>query len=72
MTTKMMKRRSIRLKSKKSIIALDCDDVLLDYNLAYAKVWERFTGVYPKEVDPMAYWHTDRWNIKRLAGEDLN
>jgi len=59
------------LNSKKPIIALDCDGVLLDYNLAYAKVWEKFTGVYPDELDPMAYWHTDRWNVKRLTGENL-
>lgn len=56
---------------KKPIIALDCDGVLLDYNLAYAKVWERFTGVYPKELDPKAYWHKDRWSVQQLAGEHL-
>lgn len=71
MTIKMMKQRSVLLNSKKTIIELDCDGVLLDYNLAYAKVWERFTGVYPKELDPMAYWHTDRWNVRRLTGENL-
>lgn len=27
------------------VIALDGDGVLLDYNLAYAKAWERATGI---------------------------
>ncbi|TBR76441.1 MAG: HAD family hydrolase [Burkholderiaceae bacterium] len=30
-----------------SIIALDADGVLLDYNLAYASAWERAFDVYP-------------------------
>jgi len=56
---------------KKPVIALDCDGVLLDYNLAYAKVWSRFTRKSPKEIDPQAYWHTDRWNVRQLSGEHL-
>ena len=56
---------------KKPLIALDCDGVLLDFNLAYAKVWERFTGIYPTQLDPMAYWHIDRWSVRKLSGEHL-
>lgn len=55
----------------KPIIALDCDGVLLDYNLAFARRWGQFTGTYPEEIDPLAYWHTERWNITRLTGERL-
>ena len=53
------------------IMALDCDGVLLDYNLAYAGAWERAFGVYPREMDPQAYWPMDRWGVERLSGERL-
>lgn len=55
----------------KPILALDCDGVLLDYNLAYARAWGRFSGRYPAERDPKAYWHFDRWDVQRLGGERL-
>lgn len=55
----------------KPLIALDCDGVLLDYNLAYAKAWLRFTGVYPAESDPQAYWPMDRWDVQQLVGDQL-
>jgi len=45
---------------KKPLIALDGDGVLLDYNLAYAKAWEKATGTYPLERDAKAYWPIDR------------
>lgn len=57
--------------STKPLIALDADGVLLDYNLAYAKAWARFAGAHPAERDPDAYWHIDRWDVERLAGERL-
>jgi len=53
------------------IIALDADGVLLDYNLAYARAWERAFGVYPKQKDPHAYWAIDRWDVPRLEGDQL-
>lgn len=53
------------------LIALDGDGVLLDYNLAYAKAWERATGRYPAERDIQAYWAIDRWDVERLGGERL-
>nr|WP_297353759.1 HAD family hydrolase [uncultured Caldimonas sp.] len=56
---------------KKPVIALDADGVLLDYNLAYARAWERAFGHYPVERDPQAYWAIDRWHVERLAGERL-
>ena len=59
------------MTGRKPIIALDCDGVLLDYNLALAKHWGRFTGIEPAEIDPLAYWYLDRWNIQRLTGERL-
>ncbi|WP_172202592.1 HAD family hydrolase [Niveibacterium sp. COAC-50] len=54
------------------IIALDADGVLLDYNLAYADVWERAYGVRPIERDPDAYWAKDRWDVPHLADEALS
>jgi hypothetical protein len=38
----------------KKIIALDADGVLLDYNFAYAKAWERVFGALPEERNPQA------------------
>lgn len=55
----------------KALIALDCDGVLLDYNLAYATLWKRAFGEYPKELDPDAYSHFDRWDVKMVSGPDL-
>jgi hypothetical protein len=55
----------------KPLIALDCDGVLLDLNLAYAKAWERYSGAYPAELDPHAYWHHERWDVQRLKGEQM-
>ena len=48
------------------ILALDADGVLLDYNLAYAAVWERAFGVRPVEQDPHAYWARDRFSLAPL------
>lgn len=56
---------------RKQIIALDGDGVLLDYNLAYPRVWEKAFGVYPHEREPQAYWPLDRWNVERLADDRL-
>ncbi|MES2188488.1 MAG: HAD family hydrolase [Pseudomonadota bacterium] len=56
---------------QRSFIALDADGVLLDYNRAYAKAWEKAMGVYPPERDPNAYWAIDRWDVERLEGKRL-
>lgn len=57
--------------TNQQIIGLDCDGVLLDYNLAYASAWKRAFGVFPRERDPQAYWPMDRWEVERLSGEGL-
>jgi phosphoglycolate phosphatase-like HAD superfamily hydrolase len=64
-------KSSVR-KMKKPVIALDCDGVLLNYNLAYAHAWERAFDVYPAEKDPQAYWAIDRWDVELLSGERLD
>ena len=51
---------------KNRLIALDADGVLLDYNRAYAKAWERAFGEAPVMRDPEAYWAIDRWGLERL------
>ena len=51
------------------LIALDCDGVLLDFQLAYASAWARAFGRAPAERDPLAYWPMDRWAVERLAPE---
>lgn len=53
-------------------IILDCDGVLLDYNLAYAKLWKRAYGVDPKVRDPDGYSVMDQYMIPKLTGEAWN
>lgn len=55
----------------KPIIALDADGVLLDYHHAYAKAWAKAFGALPALRDPLAYWPIDRWDVRRLAGDEL-
>ena len=62
-----------RLSTKKStsIIALDADGVLLDYNAAYRLAWQKAFGELPELRDENAYWAIDRWNVRRLEGKEL-
>jgi len=55
----------------KPIIALDADGVLLDYHHAYARAWAKAFGTLPALRDPLAYWPIDRWEVRRLAGDEL-
>ena len=55
--------------SRKRIIALDADGVLLDYHAAYRDAWHKAFGVLPALKDPQAYWPWDRWNVQRLSLE---
>ena len=55
--------------TSRSVIALDADGVLLDFNLAYAKAWERAFGEFPRLKDAQAYWPIDRWDVDRVEGE---
>jgi hypothetical protein len=55
----------------KPIIALDADGVLLDYHHAYARAWAKAFGHSPTLRDPQAYWPIDRWDVRRLEGEEL-
>jgi phosphoglycolate phosphatase-like HAD superfamily hydrolase len=52
-------------------LALDADGVLLDYNQAYAALWERAFGVRPLERDPEAYWARDRFGLAPLEAAEL-
>lgn len=55
--------------ASRPLIALDCDGVLLDFNLGYAAAWARAFGAAPAERDPLAYWPMDRWAVERLPPE---
>jgi phosphoglycolate phosphatase-like HAD superfamily hydrolase len=55
--------------ASRPLIALDCDGVLLDFQLGYATAWERAFGYLPAERDPLAYWPIDRWEVERLTPE---
>lgn len=54
-----------------NLIAIDGDGVLVDYHVAYAKLWERVFGEYPHEVVPTAYWALDRYAVRKLDGSEL-
>ena len=54
------------------IIALDADGVLLNYHQAYQLAWQRAFDVLPALRDPMAYWPIDRWDVRRLNGNELD
>src|SRR5450830_1707598 len=56
----------------RGLIALDADGVLLDYNQAYGRAWEKAFGVKPQLVNPNAYWAIDRWDVPRLTGDALD
>lgn len=53
----------------KPLIVLDCDGVLLDYNLAYASQWKRVFGTYPREKDPKGFFPWERWDIHMFDDE---
>lgn len=55
--------------ASRPLIALDCDGVLLDFQLGYASAWARAFGRAPVERDPLAYWPIDRWAVERLTPE---
>ena len=60
------------VKAPNGIIALDADGVLLDYGTAYAGAWAKAFGQKPALRDSEAYWPIDRWEVQRLAGEQLD
>ena len=67
-----MKKNNLSLeRGSGSIIALDADGVLLDYNAAYRLAWQRAFGHLPDLRDSNAYWAIDRWNVNRLEGAEL-
>lgn len=55
----------------KPIIALDADGVLVNYHDAYANAWTKAFGERPAVQDPNAYWPMDRWEVRRLDGDEL-
>ena len=55
--------------AQRPLIALDCDGVLLDFQLGYAAAWQRAFGELPRDRDPLAYWPMDRWEVERLTPE---
>jgi hypothetical protein len=55
----------------KPIIALDADGVLLDYHVAYRSAWHKAFNLLPSLKDPNAYWPIDRWDVRKLEGEEL-
>lgn len=56
---------------KKPVIALDGDGVLFDYHEAYRGAWAKAFGALPPVRDPQAYWPLDRFEVRRVAGEEM-
>lgn len=55
----------------KPIIALDSDGDLLDYHVAYRSAWHKAFNHLPALKDPNAYWPIDRWDVRKLEGDEL-
>ncbi len=53
------------------MIALDGDGVLVDYHQAYRAAWAKAFGTVPAVRDPHAYWPLDRFEVRRLTGDEL-
>ncbi len=54
------------MKKHSSLIALDCDGVLLDYNAAYAALWQTVYKVPVSLVNPHAYHAIERYGLRNL------
>lgn len=52
--------------TKKPVIVLDADGVLLDYHHAYRQVWQKAFGVLPELADSQAYFPIHRWKVPVL------
>ncbi|WP_292937071.1 HAD family hydrolase [Noviherbaspirillum sp.] len=57
--------------TRKPVIALDGDGVLVDYHQAYRAAWAKAFGTVPAVRDPHAYWPLDRFEVRRLTGDEL-
>lgn len=55
----------------KPIIALDADGVLLNYHVAYRNAWYKAFNQFPALKDSNAYWPIDRWEVRKLDGDEL-
>lgn len=55
--------------TKKPLIALDCDGVILDYNKAYAQVWAHVTGAHPKVLRQGAYHATNEYAMEFVSDD---
>lgn len=50
--------------NSKPILAVDCDGVLLNYNLAYGQAYEEHFGTKLSVKDPLAFHATNYWGIE--------
>ncbi len=66
-----MNEPTSKQRTDRPVVALDADGVLLDYHLSYRNAWLRAFGEAPALKDGNAYWPMDRWEVRRLAGEEL-
>jgi hypothetical protein len=55
-----------------NLIVLDGDGVLVDYHHAYAQAWGKAFGEVPAIKDPDAYWALDRYDVRKLHGDELD
>lgn len=54
-----------------NLITLDGDGVLLDYNEAYGRTWERAFGTTLQVQDESAYYAHDRWGVPWIGDDEL-
>lgn len=56
--------------TRRPLIALDADGVLLDYLEGYADAWRDAFGARPEVRDPLGYGPLDRWDVPLLDADE--
>lgn len=60
-----------KIKMKSKVIAIDCDGVMLDYNMAFKDLYLNHYKQDLQIKDPHAYHATNMFGLPKLQGEEL-
>lgn len=65
-----MSKRSTGAPSRRPIIAIDADGVMLDYNAAFAVIFKLAFGRELELADPSAFHATNQWGLPAMSSEE--